>query len=160
MKTIFTAALLSVLLGGVLSAQPPFRPRDNGGTPPDPATRIANQVARLTTLLDLTTAQAAQITTLLTTEQSSSSALQTTLQTDQASLNTAIENNATSTIDQLASAIGALNGQLISLRSKTEAAMYALLNSTQQAKLATIGGVGALGGGPGGPGGPGRGPRP
>jgi Spy/CpxP family protein refolding chaperone len=120
------------------------------------ATRIANQVARLTTLLDLTTAQAAQITTLLTSEQSSSSALQTTLQTDHASLDTAIENNATATIDQLTSAVGTLNGQLLSIRSKTQAAIYALLNSTQQAKLATIGGIGALEGGPGGPG---RGPR-
>jgi Spy/CpxP family protein refolding chaperone len=160
MKKLFTAAFVSILLGGILVAQPAFRPRDNGATAPDPATRIANQVARLTTLLDLTTTQAAQITTLLTSQQSSSSALQTTLQTDQSSLNTAIENNATATIDQLTSALGTLNGQLLSIRSKTEAAIYALLNSTQQAKLATIGGIGALNGGPGGPGGPGRGPRP
>jgi hypothetical protein len=47
-------------------------------TPPDPATIIANQVARLTTLLDLTTSQASQTTTttIFTNAQSAISTLQ------------------------------------------------------------------------------------
>jgi Spy/CpxP family protein refolding chaperone len=159
MKDTFTAALLSVLFGSMMFAQGPPRPRVDGGTPPDPATRIANQVTRLTTLLDLTTAQASQVTSILTAEQSSISALQTTLNTTNTSLQTAIESNATGTIDQLAATFGMLNGQTLAIRSKAEAAIYALLTAVQQTKLATIGGLGALGGGPGGPGG-GRGPRP
>jgi len=151
---------MGLIVSGLVMAQGGFGPRAGGGTPPDPATRIANQVARLTTLLDLTSSQAAQMTTLLTNEQSSVSSLQTTVGTDQTALRAAIESNSPSTIDQLSTAIGTLNGQILSIRSKSQAAMYAILTSAQQTKLAAVGGIGALGGGPGGPGGPGgRGPR-
>jgi len=153
MKYMMKTALLAALCTGIVCAQPP--------SPPDPATMIANQVARLTTLLDLTTAQASQITTILTNAESSISSLQTTLQTDHTSLQTAIAANNTATIDQLSTAIGALQGQVLDVHSKAAASIYALLTTTQQTKLSTIGGVGALGGGPGrgGPGG-GFGPHP
>jgi Spy/CpxP family protein refolding chaperone len=162
MKKTIRAVVLGIALSAVLLAQGQFGPRASGGTPPDPATRIANQVTRLTTLLDLTTAQSTQITSILTAEQSAVSALQTTLNTDYTSLKTAISGNATGTIDQLSAAIGTLNGQSLAIRSKAEAAIYALLTAPQQAKLATVDGFGGLLGGPGGPGGPGggRGFRP
>jgi Spy/CpxP family protein refolding chaperone len=159
MKKTANTVILGFFLSAVMFAQGPFGPRANGGTPPDPATRIANQVTRLTTLLDLTTSQASQVSSILTAQQSATSALQTTLSTDYTSLQTAIAANATGTIDQAAASIGALNGQSLAIRSKAEAAIYALLTATQQTKVATIGGVGSLMGGPGGPGG-GRGPRP
>ena len=151
MKTLLkTAALVALSTGFILAQQ--------GGAPPDPATMIANQVSRLTTLLDLTTAQATQISSILTTAQSSISTLQTTLQTDQTALATAITGNTTTTIDSEAATIGALQGQILDIQSKAQAAVYALLTSTQQTKLNTLGGTGALGGGPGpgrgGPGGP------
>jgi hypothetical protein len=149
-----TAAICAVFAG--LTFAQGLAPRNL--TPPDPATMIANQVSRLTTLLDLTTAQANQITTILTTAQSSTSTLQTTLATDQTSLATAITSNATATIDSLSAAIGTLQGQILDVNSKAEASIYALLSATQQTKLSTLGGIGLLGG-PGGPGfGLGRGP--
>jgi Spy/CpxP family protein refolding chaperone len=161
LKTAGIATAMVAALAGTLCAQPP--------NPPDPATMIANQVARLTTLLDLTTSQATQITTILTTAQSSVSSLQSALQTDHTSLDTAITANNTATIDALSATIGGLQGQMLDAQAKAGAQIYALLTSTQQTKLASLGGVGALAGGPGfggpgGPGGPGGrarpGPRP
>ena len=161
MKRALIAAAVGLMISGLMMAQGGgFRGRAGGGTPPDPATRIADQVTRLTTLLDLTSSQAAQMTTILTNEQSATSTLQTTVGTDQTALRSAIESNSPGTIDQLATAIGTLNGQILSIRAKAQAAMYAILTTAQQTKLAAVGGIGALGGGPGGPGGPGgRGPR-
>lgn len=118
---------------------------------------IANQVARLTTLLDLTTSQAAQATTIFTDAQSAVSTIQTTLSTYQTSLTTAIEGDNTSTIDTLAGEIGTAQGQMVDARAKAAAELYAILTATQQTKLQTLG-LGILGGGgPGGFGGPGPG---
>jgi hypothetical protein len=157
MKRTMNGTVIAIIFAGGMFAQGQFGPRAANGTAPDPATMIANQVARLTTLLDLTTAQAAEATTILTAAQSSVSPLQTTMQTDQTSLQTAITSNNTATIDQLAAAIGTLQGQVLDVRSKAEASFYALLTAAQQTKVTTLGGLGLLGGGPGG--GPG-GPRP
>jgi hypothetical protein len=66
----------------------------------------------------------------------------------------AVKNNATSVIDQLSSAIGTLNGQVLAIQSKADAAFYAILTSDQQTKLDQSGGLngpGGFGGGPGGP---------
>lgn len=130
---------------------------------PDPATLVANQVSRLTTLLDLTTSQASQATTILTNAQSTISTLQTTLSGYETSLQTAIQSNNTSTIDSLAGQIGAINGQIVDAQAKASAAIYAILTATQQAKVQTFGlgilggpGLGGLGGA-GGFGGPGPG---
>jgi hypothetical protein len=142
----------SLLLAPAVFAQGQFGPRDTPGTPPDPATMIANQVARLTTLLDLTTAQATQATSIFTAAQTTISALRTTLQSDQTSLQTAIKSNTTATIDQMAAAIGTIEGQILDARSQAEAAFYAILTTAQQTKLSAVGGLGLLGGGPGGPG--------
>jgi Spy/CpxP family protein refolding chaperone len=147
MKLLKTA-VLTVLFTGFVCAQPP--------NPPDPATMIANQVTRLTALLDLSTSQASQITTILTNAESSVSAIQSTLRTDHDSLDSAVAANNTAAIDQLSGTIGTLEGQMLDAHSKAAAAIYALLTSAQQTKLNSLGGVKALGGGPG-RGGP---PRP
>lgn len=157
MKKLLTTATFSMLMCGALLAQPPFGPHATGsGSPPDAATRIADQVKRLTTLLDLTTAQANQITSILTSANATTTTARTTIQTDQTALTTAIKSNATATITQLSTAIGVLNGQILAAQAGAEASIYVLLTSAQQTKLDTIGGINALGGGPGGgPGGPG-----
>jgi Spy/CpxP family protein refolding chaperone len=142
----------SLLLTPAIFAQGQFGPRGTPGTPPDPATMVADQVARLAALLDLTTAQANQATSILTAAQTATSALQTTLHTDQTSLQAAIKSNTTATIDQMAAAIGTIEGQILDARSQAEAAFYAILTTTQQTKLSAVGGLGLLGGGPGGPG--------
>jgi len=144
-----TAAL--ALFAGALAAQ----------TTPDPATMAANQVAHLTALLDLTTAQVTQATSIFTTAITSISTLETTLDTDQTNLQTAVKANNTATITQLATAIGTIQGQILAIRSTADAAFYAILTTTQQSKLTSLNGLGFGGpGGHGGFGGPGFGPHP
>jgi Spy/CpxP family protein refolding chaperone len=144
---------LAAILAGSLFAQRPF-----GGTPPDPATMIQNRVTHLTALLTLTTAQAGEATTIFTNAQAASAPVQTSLGGYRTSLEAAIKNNATATIDQLAASIGTATGQLTAIRSKAEAAFYAILTPAQQTALTAAGG--GFGGGRGGPGrgGFGRGP--
>jgi Spy/CpxP family protein refolding chaperone len=133
-----------------------FRGRANGGgtgTPPDPATVVAHRVAFLTSLLTLTTDQAAQATTIFTNELTAETPLRTSLGTAQTSLQAAVKSNSTATIDSLAQQIGTLQGQLTSAQSKANAAFYALLTADQKTKYDTLGGGRGAGFGPGGPGG-------
>ena len=153
MKRFILTAVLTATAATALLAQRGFGPRDAAGTtPPDPATMVAHQVARLTALLDLTTAQANQATSIFTAAATASTPLQTALGAYHTSLQTAVKSNSTGTIDQVAGQIGVAQGQLVDIQSKAQAAFYATLTSTQQTKLDTLGpGIG----GPGGPGGPG-----
>jgi hypothetical protein len=113
---------------------------------------VAHQVARLTKLLTLTTTQASEATTIFTNALTATTPLRTTLSTDRASLQAAIKSNATGTIDTLAASIGTVNGQILAIQSKADAAFYAILTSAQQAILDASGGFrGGFGRGPGGP---------
>ena len=142
--------LVATLFAAVLFAQHPFGTLTSA-TPPDPATIVANQVARLTSLLTLTTAQQAQATTIFTNALNAVTPLQTTISTDYTSLQTAVKGNATATIDQLASAIGSAEGQIIATQNKADAAFYAILTTDQQTKLgqSPVFGGGGLGHGDG-----------
>jgi hypothetical protein len=71
-----TLIAAGALFAVVLMAQQPF------GTPPDPATMVQNRIARLTTQLSLTTAQASQATTIFNNALTTTTPLQTTLRTD------------------------------------------------------------------------------
>src|SRR6516162_9188407 len=103
MKQTLSALLL---LAASAFAQGPFGP-------PDPAT----QVARLTTLLTLTSAQQAQATTIFTNEQSAVAPIQTEIQTAHTSLTAAVKANQTATIDTLAAQLGGYNGQITAIQS-------------------------------------------
>jgi len=162
-NTNMTALIRIVTLGAVaatLMAQRPG-PRAAAGSL-DPATAAQNQVTRLTMLLDLTSAQAAQALTIFTNSFTATSSLQATLDLDRKTLDTAITTNALSVIDQVAANIGTLQGKITAIQSKASAAVYAILTSAQQTKATQFGGVGVLGGsgGPGGFPGPGRFPGP
>lgn len=152
-------ALLAVMAGTALFGQRTFRPMDASGTaptPPDPATMVANRVAHLTTLLDLTTAQANQATSIFTVSATASTPILTTLQTLHLNLQAATKANVSATIDALSTQIGTAQGQLLDLNTKADAAFYAILSPTQQTKYDSLGHSGPGGhGGPGGPGGPG-----
>ena len=146
--------LLAAMFTAALFAQRPFGTLTSA-TPPDPATIVANQVARLTSLLTLTTAQQTQATTIFTNALTAVTPLQTTINTDRTSLQTAVKNNDTASIDPLASAIGTAQGQILSIQNKADAAFYAILTADQQTKLSQThffggGGLG-FGRGPGGP---------
>jgi hypothetical protein len=144
-------------LGSVAGALMAQGPRPRAITPPDPATAAQNQVTRLTAVLDLTTAQAAQATTIFTNSLTAINPLETTLNTDRQTLETAVTTNALSVIDQVASGMGTLTGQITSIQAKAEAAFYAILTTAQRTKVTQFGGLGGPGGF-GGPGGRGRGP--
>ncbi len=128
-----------------------FRPRDNGGTPPDPATMVQMKVTHLTAALTLNTAQQSQASTIFTNAGAASQTVHTNLETNREALAAAIKANNSTSIDQLAVSIGTLQGQLTSINAKAEAAFRALLTADQQTAYDSM---------PHGPGGPGGGPGP
>jgi Spy/CpxP family protein refolding chaperone len=130
-KTLFAF----LLLAGSAFAQGP-------GNPPSPA----NLVARLTTLLTLTTAQQAQATTIFTDEQTAVTPIRTQIQTAHTSLAAAIKSNQTATIDTLSAQLGSYSGQMTDIQSKAQAAFYAILTADQQTKYDSLHGAGGRGG--------------
>jgi Spy/CpxP family protein refolding chaperone len=117
---------------------------------------VANQVAHLTNLLTLTTAQAAQATSIFTAEYTALAPLMTSLQTAQTALQTAVQANSASGIAAAATEIGALDTQTVEAQGTANAAFYAILTSAQQTIYNELPPGGGPGGGP--PGGPGGGP--
>jgi hypothetical protein len=115
-------------------------------TAPDPATVVADQVARLTRLLTLTTAQAAQATTIFTNALAAVTPLETSLDADYTSIEAAVKNNAAATIDSVSASIGTLTGQIVDIQNKADAAFYAILTSAQQTIFNSRGGLGGGGG--------------
>ena len=150
------AAALTASLG---FAQFRTRAANGSGTPPDPATMIQMRVAYLTSLLSLNTAQQAQATTIFTNAYNSGQSIHTSLQTDQQELDTAVKANNIATIDQLTTAMGTLQGQLIGINAKADAAFYAILTPDQQSKYDSVP-HGGPGFGPGSPGPHGAPPPP
>jgi Spy/CpxP family protein refolding chaperone len=129
--------------------------QSTSGTAPTTAQIVSNLVARLTKLLDLTSAQQTQATTIFTTEQTALATLRTSIQTARTALQTAIKSNDTATIGTESTQIGTLTGQEVLAQGTADAAFYAILTADQQSKYDTLGPLG-----PGGAGGPGGfGPR-
>jgi len=147
-KAILAAVAVTILSAPVIFAQNPGGPR----TPPTPAQIVSNQVARLTALLDLNTAQQAQATTIFTTEQNSLSGVRSGMQTAHSDLKTAIQSNNASGITAAAVQIGNLTTQQVEAEATAQAAFIAILNPSQLSKYNTLHGPGGFGGpGPGGP---------
>ncbi len=128
-------------------------------TPPTPAQIVANQVARLTKLLDLTSTQQASATTIFTTEQTALATFRTSMQTARTALAAAIKSNDAATIGTESTEIGMLTGQQVLAQATAAGAFYAILMGDQLTKYDTLGPLGGGPGGPGGFGGPG-GPGP
>lgn len=150
MKKVTTGALLFLALTAsvlLLAQMPP--------TPPDPAIFVQHRVKFLTTVLTLNTSQQQQATTIFSNAATSESGLQSQVKTARQSLNTAVKNNDATSIDQAASALGALAAQRTSIHAKANAAFYQILTADQQNKLNQLESEGP-GGGPamitGGPG--------
>src|SRR5260221_2492568 len=122
-----------------------------------PAERIANRVARLTTLLTLTTDQQTQATAIFTKEQAAESSVITSMQAARKALQAAVEKNDATGITTSATQIGALTTQQVEDQARADAAFYAILTADQQAKYNELQSAGP--GGPGGLGGFGLGPR-
>jgi len=140
--SISALTLFAALLASAQSTPP---------SPPSTAQIVANTVARLTKLLDLTSSQQSQATTLFTTEQTALASVRSSMQTARTALKTAITSDDTATIATEAAQIGTLTGQEVQAQATASAAFYAILTADQQSKYETLGPLG----GPGGPGGPG-----
>jgi Spy/CpxP family protein refolding chaperone len=125
-------------------------------TPPTPAQIAAAMVARLTKLLDLTSAQQASATTIFTTEQTALAPLATNMKTERTALKTAILANSSADIAAAATQIGDLTTERVTAEATADAAFYAILTPDQQTKYTTLKpGLGGAGGfrGHAGPGG-------
>jgi hypothetical protein len=116
-------------------------------TPPTPAQLVSNKVARLTTLLDLTSAQQSTATTIFTTEETALATIRTSMHTARTALQTDIKNGNSADIAVEAAAIGSLTTQEVQAEGTADAAFYAILTGDQPSKYES------LGRGPGGPGG-------
>jgi Spy/CpxP family protein refolding chaperone len=122
--------------------------------PPSAADIAKRQVKTLTTLLSLTSAQQQQALTIYT---NAASAQQTAMDSDKESresLRTAIKNNDSATIDQVASTMAQTHAQITSIKAKADAAFYQILTADQQTKLSDLESqhIGVFGEpGPGGP---------
>jgi hypothetical protein len=116
---------------------------------------VAAQVARLTKILTLTTAQATEATSYFTTSVTVDQTVATNLATAQAALTTAVESDgATAIITTAANTIGTLTSQQVLADATAQASFYAILNSAQQTiykELLAAGLQGVGGWGPAGP---------
>ena len=126
-------------------------------TPPTPAQMVANQVARLTKLLDLTTSEQATATTIFTTEETALATVRTSMHTARTAMQADIKSGNTADIATQAAAIGSLTTQEVEAQATASAAFYAILTADQQSKYETLGPLGPGGPGGRGPGGPGPG---
>jgi Spy/CpxP family protein refolding chaperone len=150
LNTVALAAFLTPLAFPQAATTPP--------TPPTAAEMVANQVARLTKLLDLTAAQQAQATTIFTAEHTALDAVKTGMDAAREALKPAVDTNDVGGIDAAALQIGNLTTQQIQGQAKAQAAFTAILTPDQQSKYKELGpgmggGRGGPGGGRGGPGG-------
>ena len=96
---------------------------------------VANKVDRLTKLLGLSSTQAGEATTIFTNSLNLVTPLETTLHTDRQSMQTAVKTNDVATVESLSTNIGSLEGQMLAIQNKADAAFYAMLNPTQQNTL-------------------------
>jgi len=146
MKSLINAVAVTVLCAGLTFAQGPYGGRTSTTT--TSGNGITREVNRLTTLLDLSTAQVASVTGFLTTAQTAAAAAQATIKTDRTALATAITTaNSGATITSLSTAIGVAEGQILAARAGAAASIYGVLLPAQQTKFTSLGGLGLLGGG-------------
>ena len=148
-QSLCRAAIGTLLCASFLFAQ-------HSTTPPTATQIVATRVARLTTLLNLTTAQQSHATTIFTTAQNTISGLATAQSTARAALQAAVLVNDTNAITTQATQLGSLATQAIEAEAAADAAFYQLLTADQQTTYKTILTQDPqLLLGPGGPGGPG-----
>lgn len=136
------ARILVVALASTLTVAAQRGPRPDGPTDTvqNSADAIARKVTFLTSLLTLTTAQAAQATTIFTNAGAAVTPIQTNLSAARTSLKAAVQSNNTAQIDQLSTQIGTFTGQITAAQSKAEAAFYAILTAEQRTRYDAVGG--------------------
>ena len=131
-RRFLTALIFLTLTAASVFAQ-------NARTARTPAQIVANRVTRLTTLLMLTSGQAAEATNIFTTEQSALSSVAANMKTARTALHTAIQANNTAEITAAAGTIGTLTTTEVAAHATADAAFYALLTPAQQAQYKQLG---------------------
>ena len=111
-RTILQTAVLSAF-GAALMCGQTTGTTTTPPTPPTPAQIAANIVARLTTLLDLTSSQQTSATAIFITDATTDQSLQTQMQAAQTALQTAITSDSTTGIAAAAATIGSLTTCLL-----------------------------------------------
>ena len=144
-RFLLSSALL-VVGAAALMAQRPDR-----GTPPTTEQMVARQVAHLTSLLTLTTAQQSQATTIFTTEHTTMDTIHTAVDTAHTALQAAVKANNAAGINSAANQIGNLTTQEVVAQATAQASFYSVLTASQKT-LFDNAGPGFGRGGPGGPG--------
>jgi hypothetical protein len=146
MKKLFLSILLTSAMAAPMFAQ--------GHTPPTPAQMVARRVAHLTTLLDLMPGQVTTATAAYTLAATNNATLEPQLRAARQALKADIEGTTGGKgIAADTTTIGTLEGQILANDATAEAALWAVLSTTQQDKLKALGpgGMGGMGMGPGGP---------
>jgi Spy/CpxP family protein refolding chaperone len=144
----------SLFATSLVFAQPPTAVPISAN-PPNLANMVQRQVARLTTILTLTTAQQQQATTIFTTSATANQGAMSSMRTARTDLNTANKNNDAGGIEQAATTLGNLTAQTTLATSQAQAAFMQILTPDQLTKynqLGMAGGGGMMGHGGGGPG--------
>jgi Spy/CpxP family protein refolding chaperone len=133
-KTLTQLATFAVLASGLVLAQPPAGGRARGFARAnmDPAAQLDRRINMLTARLGLTDSQKQQTTKIYTDAQTASQPLAADQIQNRVSLAAAVKKNDTAAINQLAASIGENEGKLTAIRSKADAAFYALLTPAQQ----------------------------
>jgi Spy/CpxP family protein refolding chaperone len=135
------AAVLVLLAGACLSAQPRMARAHDDQTWAERRTQF------LAVRLNLTDAQKQQALTLYTAADQNSRALEDKLSQARRALRDATRRNAPYTeIDQLATTVGVLFGQLEAIQAKADTAVYNMLSAEQRQKMGR--GYGGRGGPP------------
>jgi Spy/CpxP family protein refolding chaperone len=143
-KTVLRISAIAALSAATILAQPrPLNGSHGGGggsatQTTDPATLAARQVSMLNHLLTLSTGQQTQATTIFTAAITAEQALQTQVTTARTALLTAIKANNTANITTQSTTLGNLNGQIIAIDAKADAAFYVLLTADQKTKLDSV----------------------
>jgi Spy/CpxP family protein refolding chaperone len=132
--------ILQMVLAAAISASFLCAQTTSGAThtPPTPAQAAANMVARLTKLLDLTSAQQTTATGIFTTEVTSLASVTTGMKTQQSALQAAVLKNDSAAIAAAAEQIGSLTTQRVVAQAGADAAFYAILTADQQSKYTTL----------------------
>ena len=125
LRLVFAPAVITLMMGAALLAQPPAGMRD-------PGQRIENMLTRT---LSLNAAQQGQVHTILADAQLQSQAIRDQLKPLRTSLLAAIKANDSAQIESLHQQISPLQQQLDVIHSKAAAQIYAALSPDQQTKV-------------------------
>lgn len=131
---MITRIAMATLFGAALLAQPPAgagRPQ-GAGPGGDPAQRHEF----IATMLNLSDAQKTQVKAIFANSASAAEAGREKMKKAHEDLQAAVKANKSDfEIDQLAAAIGTMQGQRLAAQSKSRAKVYAILTAEQKAKL-------------------------